>query len=232
MHSYIETFDDGPGGWHTQQDNFTQYRRLEDQPGLLTSRSPWFVDYNHAPPGGGYLHLLFCLLTKGPFGEAAMEIGGRNRFWEDGCPRDFTNAKLTLRLKGELELRGAQFCFWAQADANDTIANWCYTAEPIRVTREWSEQSITIVPDEKRWTFMGSRHNRTDSYGYAPLEQVLSDVNIDIILVLFPLNVVPMGPIDGDMHQLRPVVDYPIWHSKLPEGYVTLDTIRIDFPNS
>jgi len=40
------------------------------------------------------------------------------------------------------------------------------------------------------------------------------------------------GPIDGDMHQLRPIVDYPIWHLKLPEGYVMMDTIRIDFPNS
>jgi hypothetical protein len=49
------------------------------------------------------------------------------------------------------------------------------------------------------------------------------------MLVLFPLTVAPMGPIAGDPHQLRPGRDYPVWTSRLPEGYVTLSEVRIEF---
>jgi hypothetical protein len=59
---------------------------------------------------------------------------------------------------------------------------------------------------------------------------VLSDVNVDILLVLYPLDIAPMGPINGDPHLLRPEKDYPVWRGKLPEGYVTLDEVRIRFP--
>jgi len=58
---------------------------------------------------------------------------------------------------------------------------------------------------------------------------VLGDVNVDIMFILFPLTVQPMGPIDGDPHILRPGKDYPVWQSPLPEGYVELDTLQIDF---
>jgi hypothetical protein len=40
-----------------------------------------------------------------------------------------------------------------------------------------------------------------------------------------------MGPdvIDqGDRHRLRPEKDYPVWRSRLPEGYVMLDEVCID----
>ena len=76
---------------------------------------------------------------------------------------------------------------------------------------------------------MGSRSDRADMYGHAPLADVLADVNCDIILVLFPLDICPMGPINGDPHQLKPGKDYPVWRSRLPEGYVMLDSIGIDF---
>jgi hypothetical protein len=50
------------------------------------------------------------------------------------------------------------------------------------------------------------------------------------MLLRFPIEVVPMGPIDGDMHRLRHGREYPVWRHKLPEGYVTLDEVRIEFP--
>ncbi|MCY4374318.1 MAG: hypothetical protein OXC31_11140 [Spirochaetaceae bacterium] len=46
--------------------------------------------------------------------------------------------------------------------------------------------------------------------------------------LLYPITVVPMGPIDGDMHKLRPNREYPVWRHELPEGYVTLDSVRIE----
>jgi hypothetical protein len=63
-----------------------------------------------------------------------------------------------------------------------------------------------------------------------PLKTVLSDVNTNILLVLYPLKISPMGPIDDDPHHLRPERDYPVWRSELPEGYVMLDEVRIRFP--
>ena len=55
--TYVETFDDGPGGWVGWSHGLTS---LETGPSLVVSRSPWWIDANHAPPGGGYLHLLFA----------------------------------------------------------------------------------------------------------------------------------------------------------------------------
>ena len=46
--------------------------------------------------------------------------------------------------------------------------------------------------------------------------------------LLYPIKVVPMGPIDGDMHKLRPNREYAVWRHELPEGYVTLDSVRIE----
>src|SRR3954452_13925853 len=104
---YHETFDDGPGGWYRVQGNVEPPAALPVRNGAIESWGPWWVDYNHAPPGAGYLQLLMCLNTRGPFGEHLKEVGGRNRFVEGNCPVDFTSARLSVRLRGELELAGA-----------------------------------------------------------------------------------------------------------------------------
>lgn len=228
---YHEPFDDGPGGWIGWISNHDGPRRLEYEPGSITSRSPWWIDYNHAPPGGaGYLHLLFCLLTTGPgYGESYIDTGGLNRFIDKALPCDFRDARFSVRLKGELETRGAQLCLLVQGTANGITTGWVLTGSPIHVTAEWTEQTLTVTANEDQWVCLGSRHNRTRTYGSAPLEQVLSNANADIMLVMFPLNVVPMGPLNGDPHLLRPDRDYPVWRSKLPEGYVVLDDVRIEF---
>jgi len=57
----------------------------------------------------------------------------------------------------------------------------------------------------------------------------LSNVNVDILLVLYPLDIEPMEPIEADRHLLRPEKDYPVWRARLPEGYVFLDEVRISF---
>ena len=62
-----------------------------------------------------------------------------------------------------------------------------------------------------------------------PLADVLSNVNVNIMILLFPLRIEPMGPLGGDMHLLRPEKDYPVWRSELPEGYVVLGSVSISF---
>jgi hypothetical protein len=228
---YIETFDKGSGGWWGFIDNFHDNKPLEIEQGAALSYSPWWVDYNHAPPcGGGYLHLLYGLFTKGPFGDRMREIAGTNRFVQGGYPTNFIDADITVRIKGELELRGAQLCLLVQGVVGGICSGWVLTGQPFEVTADWTEQTITAALDTDQWTCLKSRHDRTETYGEIPLETILSDVNTNIYFVLFPLTVVPMGPVNGDPQLLRAGRDYRLWQSRLPEGYVMLDTVKIKFP--
>lgn len=227
---YVETFDDGPGGWYGWISNAAGPKPLEIRDSCAISRSPWWIDYNHAPPGAGYLHLLYMLNTAGKAGEHQREVQGENRFIRGGYPTDFTHARITLRLRGQVEAKGAQLLLLCQAVQGGICSGWLLTGQPIRVTPDWSEQTVIAVPDPAQWTCLGSRHDRTDFYGEIPLPVVLGDVNTDILLVLHPLDVAPMGPLDGDPHRLRPEKDYPVWRWRLPEGYVWLDEVRIVYP--
>jgi len=227
---YVEAFNEGPGGWYGWISNAAGPKPLEVRESSAISRSPWWIDYNHAPPGVGYLHLLYMLNTRGTAGEHQREVAGENRFIKGGFPTDFTKARITLRLKGELDAKGAQLLLLCQAEQEGICSGWLLTGQPFRVTHDWGEQTVTVGSDVAQWTCIGSRHDRTDFYGEIPLPTVLQDVNINILFVLHPLDVAPMGPLAGDPHHLRPEKDYPVWRSRLPEGYVLLDEVRIEFP--
>ncbi|MBT4609530.1 MAG: hypothetical protein HOC05_05795, partial [Gemmatimonadetes bacterium] len=152
-----------------------------------------------------------------------------NRFILQGCPTDFTNAQFTLRLRGEVEAKGAKFHLLIQGAQDGLVSGWLLTGQSFEITPDWSEQTVTLVPDTAQWSCLKARHDRTESYGELPLTTILADVNVDILLVLHPLKIEPMGAIEGDRHQLRPEKDYPVWRSRLPEGYVCLDEVRIRF---
>src|SRR3990170_1912237 len=119
MRVYRETFDDGPGGWFGYISHAAGPKPLEIRDSCAVSRSPWWIDYNHAPPGAGYLHLLFMLNTRGKAGEHQREVQGQNHFIRCGYPTNFTNARITLRLKGELEAKGARLVLLCQAVQED-----------------------------------------------------------------------------------------------------------------
>ena len=91
---YRETFDDGPGGWFGFISNQQGIKPLEIRDSCAISRSPWWIDYNHAPPGAGYLHLLYMLYTKGVPGEHHREVAGENHYIRQGCGTNFLNAKI------------------------------------------------------------------------------------------------------------------------------------------
>ena len=224
---YIETFDDGPGGWYGWISNAAGPARLDVKDSCALTRSPWWIDYNHAPPGLGYLHLLYMLNTAGRTSEHQRETEGENRFIAGGFPTDFRNAEISLRLRGEIEAKGARLHLLCQAAQSGLISGWLLTGQNIDITAGWSEQRLTLSPDPAQWRCLGVRHDRQGYYGELPLATVLGDVNVDILFVLHPLDIEPMGPIDGDRHHLRPEKDYPVWRSRLPEGYVLLDEIRI-----
>jgi hypothetical protein len=230
---YVETFDNGAGGWIAWLGQ-NKPSAAETVGGALISRSPWGIDSNHAFPGAGYLNLLFILFTapQPDPGPAYAPLLANNRFIDGGYPTDFRNAKITARLKGEVNLKGAQLLLHCQSTVGDKAINFVLTGQPFVVTPDWTEQTVHLTTEPAQWLCLGARHDMNDVYGCGEIEDVLHDVNIDIIFLLYPVNVVPTTPEENGPHYRRPEVDYAVDTSVLPEGYVMLDEVRIEFAHN
>jgi hypothetical protein len=230
---YKETFTTGPGGWITWLGH-NQPAPAEIVENALISRSPWAIDSNHALPGGGYLHLLFILFTAAQPdpGPVYAPLIAENRFIANGYSTDLRHCRLTVRLKGSVDLKGAQLQLHCQSKIGNKAVNFVLHNQPIEITPDWSEQTITLVPDPDQWLCLGSRHDLEDVYGWGDIEEVLRDVNIDIILLLTPLKIVPLtGEAEKEgIHQRRPEIDYEVDRNYLPEGIIMLDEVRLEYP--
>jgi hypothetical protein len=226
--TYIETFDHGPRGWigWGREGGFA----VEVKDGLAISRGPWWIDCNHCYPGAGFLHLLFALhmrhteKTKAPL----EKIAGKNPFVDGEYPTDFRNARITVKVKGQADLKGSQMLLLAQAKVGQFWVNQVLATQPIRIAPEWSTQTIQLVPDQAQWINLGSRHDRVDFYGKGPIADLLADLNGDIIFVLFPLDVAPLEP-GVDPYKGWADQAYTADRSRLPTGYVMLDEVKIEF---
>jgi hypothetical protein len=230
MAVYREDFGAGTGGWLTWVDNFHGAGPAGWTPGSLVAHLPCWVDYLHAPPGAGYLHILWFLHTAihEPFPERWRELGAGNPFLRGAYPTDFTDARITLRLRGDVDTRGAELLLHIQSKVDGKYVNFLLTGQPAPITRDWSEHTfhLTLAPSE--WTCLGARHDR-EWLGTSAVAPVLADVNRDLHLVLFPLDVVPATPLDGDPHRLNAGEDYPVDLARLPHGTIEMDWIEIEF---
>lgn len=233
--AYGENFENGAGGWLSNR-----YEPLPILDGVAYCYSPWYLDSHHAPPGAGYLHMLMYLYTRGDLvgADRKSHLQG-NRFIEQNKSTDLTNARLTVRLRGDIDLQGSNLVLLIQGKTPKTMANFVLTGQPLRVEREWTEQSIVLSPDPNQWTCLGARWDKVDQYGCDDIAVLLKDVNFDIMFVLFPLKVVPTHPeLVKDMHRMRPGQDYPGYPSYeveqkyLPRGVIMFDSVRIDYPSA
>ncbi len=242
---YNEEFTDGPGGWIADVRS-----PLPIWDGVAHCYSPWTVDANHAPPGAGYLHLLMFIYSRAAGAQPRDgQIGGKNRFVEEDHSTNLTNAKLTIRSRGHLDLAGplcnnhrpvpapdvggAQMCLLVQAEVGEgeaaTTTNFVLTGQPFDITPEWSEQTIELTPDPEQWTCLGARHDLTATYGYGEIAAVLADVNYDFMFILFPLNVVPVGEVE-DRDRQWAAIDYKVDMQNLPKGLIMFDRVQIKYP--
>jgi hypothetical protein len=233
-HAYVETFDNGPGGWYADRNS-----ALPVFDGAAHCFSPWWTDANHAPPGAGYLHIVMWQYTDKKHYQADTDYTRKlpyrySRFAEQGWSKNLTNAKLTVRLRGHGDFKESQLVFHVQAKTDKTTANYSLTGQPFQISQEWRDQTVTLTPDPKQWTCLGARHDMQDVYGCDDIANVLADVNLDIIFLLFPIKVVPVcGNVTGkDIDRLRAVVDYPIDQHYLPNGLIMFDSVRIEYPSS
>jgi len=67
------------------------------------------------------------------FGEIYTETAEENRFVDQQFFTDFTNAKITVRAKGELALRGAQIALLVQGTCDGLTSEWALTPSPLTV---------------------------------------------------------------------------------------------------
>jgi len=225
---YLETFDNGSGGWCAWG---TGSNLPELQDGTLITRGPWRVDPNHCDPGAGYLHLLTYLYTHPLHYTEKFETEvGVNRFLAENKDRNLTNARMTVRLRGNVDLQGSKLTLWVQADVGDTRPNFVLIGQSLEITPEWSEQTLLLSDDPAQWLCVGGRHDLTKFYGYGDIRDALKDVNCDLILVLFPLTVVPLDVPYEDKDRLRTHRDYEPDYAYLPNGVIEFDTIGIEYP--
>jgi hypothetical protein len=227
---YIETFDNGSGGWCAWG---TGSHLPEVQDGALITRGPWRVDPNHSAPGAGYLHLLTYLYTHpNYYTEPFAAQVGVNRFLAEHKDRNLTNARMTVRLRGEVDLKGAQLTLWVQADIGNSRPNFVLTGQSLVVTPDWSEQTLLLTDDPAQWTCAGGRHDRMELYTLGDIRDALRDVNCDLIIVLFPLNVVPLDAPLEERDRLRTHSEYEPDYAYLPSGVIEFDTIKIEYSTS
>jgi len=231
--AYGENFENGPGGWLANR-----YEPLPIIDGVAYCYSPWYLDSHHAPPGAGYIHMLMYLYMADKYvgADRKPHLQG-NRFIEQNKSTALTNARLSVRLRGDVDLQGAKLVLLVQGKTPKTMANFVLSGQPLRVEHEWTEQSIVLSPDPGQWTCLGARWDKVDQYGCDDIAVLLKDVNFDIMFVLFPLKVVPTHPeLVKDMHRMRPGQDYPGYPSYeveqkyLPRGVIMFDSVRIDYP--
>jgi len=227
---YLHRFIDGHGGWFSDR-----HYALKIWDGAAQCYSPWFVDPNHAPPGAGYLHLIMWIYTAKHWYQPDVPAAARlpyreSSFADQGKSTDLRDARLTVKLRGDVDLKGAQLLLLAQAQTPKTTANVILTSQPIKITEDWSEQTIVLANDPKQWTCIGSREDQADLYGCDELDTVLSEVNVDLIFVLFPLDVEAACSGVIDPHGLKADVDYPVNGQKLPKGLIQFESVKIEYP--
>ena len=61
-----------------------------------------------------------------------------------------------------MDMRGTQLVLLAQAKVGTHNQNHVLTGQPIDVTEDWSEQTITLEPDEDQWAEYDPSKDRPD----------------------------------------------------------------------
>lgn len=236
---YWEDFASGSAGWVANSRS-----PLPVIDGVARCEGPWVVDANHAPPGAGYLHLLMHIHTQEKhllskharktqmYSNRLIEEGGHS-FIHGNHSRDMRDLRVRIRVRGNVKMRGARMTVLVQGqpEMSEKRANWVLTNQEFSLTEEWSDQEVRLCPEPSSWTFLGSRLDLMDFYGgFAPVSEILSNVNVSFIFVLFPLNIEPVEPVD-DKHRLWAGRDYPVRPDVLPEGWVEFESVWFRYPD-
>lgn len=185
---YSEDFSRGSRGWHyyakspfnnilscihsVPPDGCVIPCRWEN--GFIESRSPWWIDYNHKPPGAGLLNVLFVIWLDSYYGGLRQKS------------LDLRDARLHCRVMiAEANLKGNHVYFWFQTfnSEENKYHNYVLTKRPLDVSKaasSWRDVTIPINTDGADWTCLGSSQERSDKYACGSIEMDLQNVNANL----------------------------------------------------
>lgn len=227
---YVAEFAAGPAGWQTVQtllpvgqvppdalECWTSWLELQAcivpapvRAGALFLQSPWWLDENHAPPGGaGHLSLVAWVYVR--------DIESR----APPAQLDLRGARLKAQMRAaQLDLKEGQMVFWFQTSMpGGRFANFAYTGVPLHLQLlepdEFNVIDIELTADPALWTCLGAHESRVDTYGCMPLEEALGCVDIAFGMIVFPVGASPQP-------ELQPsgtieLGSFELWRRGIPE---------------
>ena len=163
--------------WQSWQGKFACTSFVPIRDGEVILNSPWWLDNNHAPPGAGYLNLLFYNYIDTIFSGNKKSLNLEDR-------------TLYLKLRSSnLDLKQSKIFFWFQTKAiNGKYINFVYTKVPIHLDEKMKTLEIKFTSNASDWICLGSNERRKDTYDCIDLKDAISDVNIDFGLIIFPTS--------------------------------------------
>jgi hypothetical protein len=153
-----------------------------------------WVDPNHVL-GIGYLNLIGQIQIN------ALEA----------TPIDFRDALLRFRLRGiNFDPRKSELVPWVQTELSlpqrSIRPNYALTAWPLSeylLDHSWHTAEVTFLDDSRYWSFGGFTRENSTHYAYAPISDVLRNLNLNVILVSafgepdgFPVGQIDIGNIE------------------------------------
>ncbi len=156
------------------------------------------------------------LIKLGPYAHfrARQEAGFPPTLVLGGGKPDFRDARISLRIRGSMQILGSTICPWVQSDLDPTVLdptgadilrpNWACISQSINryvVDGEWHDVTLTLRNNVSGWVY--ASHNPDDGrpdYRYGELDACLSHVNYDLFLaqMLHAASETPRGHMDFD----------------------------------
>lgn len=209
---YQESWDDGAGGWQGGSGGDLAYLPTDGvSGGTVRYSEPTGDDYNHID-GIGLIHLVQWM-NPGTFElpeQPTAALGG-------GAP-DMRDARIQVSVRGHgWKTSGSELLFWAQTDVyhgspppgiETNFTNWAHTGFYLTdalFSGQWETVTYRLENDTTMWTYAGANRavnkelNRS-VYVYAPLDETLSNMDVDFfhLLAFIDVNTYPEGSIDFD----------------------------------
>jgi hypothetical protein len=207
-----ESWDAGTGGWRGGSGEDLKWVPNGGlSGGYVHYQEPTGVDYNHAD-GIGLLHLV-QYLNLGIFEDErtpTAALGGKDP--------DLRDARVRVAVRGtSWNANGTELLWWSQIDVthgkpppdrNPAYSNWANTGFVLTdalFSGSWERVEYRLWNDTTQWTYAGTNRELNKQldrsvYVYAPLDEVLSHLDIDVFHLLAFVDPYhsPTGAIDFD----------------------------------
>jgi len=198
----------------------------------LYSTGPWWVDGNHAPPGYGYLSLVFlCLLRPDKLQNMSFD--------PHLCYPNMREMNIRGKIRGHsADLKGADLLFWFQCYSEKTEKNINYAliGKPLNeklLNGKINDFELNVdVENTEDWVCLGSCAEKSHLYGELDLNNLDAAKPLNMGFILTPMDVKPVWPDECDLSSPMNLTTESLWpidtHS-LPTGTIAIYDLEIEY---